>query len=341
MPAVRSFFLFSALAISASAQAAESWATEEVRISSDPGVVLAGTLRRPVTSQSARSPTLVFFWGSGPSGRIGLSPFMERLLNDGIAVLEYDKRGVGQSTGQFVDTLRNMETDAAAVVAYLRSRKDVDPARIAVAGLSQGGAVGPAVAAKDPNIAAVVMFAGPAATIDTRGPVNLIVMRDMLAKVGMQAPAIKRIEDASQRLFEAQGRSAAASEIKELEEGVVRAFVDGGFPRPQAEGALNTLNSIVGEARNAKFGETLSKVRAPVLALYGSADTVVAPEPNIASAKTALAGNRDATVVEVPDITHGFRHETNISEAEQKYAGPIAAPEVIDMVARWLKQRLR
>jgi pimeloyl-ACP methyl ester carboxylesterase len=269
---------------------------------------------------------------------------MERLLGDGIAVLEYDKRGVGQSTGQFVDTLNNMETDAAAAVRYLRTRPEVDPRRIALVGHSQGGAVAPAVAAKDPAIAAVIMFAGPAAPPFPPGPgheINLVIMKDMLAKAGADPAAIKQVSDAAERLFEAEARNSPQSDIAPLREAVIAGFIACRFNRPQAEGALATLNSIFLEAWNVRFAETLAEVRAPVLALYGSKDQNVLTPRDMPAAKAALAANRDATVVEIAGVDHWFRHVTNVSDLEKRYLGSIAAPEAIKLAGDWLDAHLR
>jgi pimeloyl-ACP methyl ester carboxylesterase len=268
---------------------------------------------------------------------------MERLLGDGIAVLEYDKRGNGQSTGQFVDTLENMETDAAAAVRFLRTQPEVDAKRIALVGHSQGGAVAPAVAAKDPGIAAVVMFAGPVAPPVPPGPgheINLVILKDMLAKGGADSAGVNQVSEAAERLFEAEAREAPPSETASLREAVIQGFVACKFNRSQAQGALETLNSIVLEALNAHFAQTLSKVRAPVLALFASDDVHVVTARNMPAAKAALAANRDASVVEIADVDHWFRHVKNVSAVERSYRGSIAAPEAIKVAGEWLDAHL-
>jgi len=311
-----------------------AWAAEDVRIASAPGVVLAGTLRTP--AGPGPFPTVLLLGGSGPGVRGGTSPLMERLLADGMAVLEYDKRGVGRSTGEFVDSLRNMETDAAAAVRYLRNRSDMDASRIALIGHSQGGAVAPALAARDPAIAAVVMLAGPVRPVKP-GKVNLIIMKDMLAKAGAAPAAIQQVAEASDRLFEAEARKAPPSEIAPLQEAVIQGFIACKFTRPQAEGALATLNSIVVEAWNTNFDQTLARLRAPVLALYASEDEHVSTPDNLPAAKTALAANPDAKVVEIADVNHGFHRVKNLRD----HQSGTMVPEVIDMVADWLITRLQ
>lgn len=330
---------FSVVAIPLRAEALhQQWLAKEVRIPSDQGVVLAGTLRTPGGRGPGPFPAVLLVGGSGPGARGGLSPLMERLLGDGIAVMEYDKRGVGQSTGEFVDSLRYMETDAAAAVRYLRSLEYLDGDRIALIGHSQGGAVAPAVAAKDPAIVAVVMLAGPVAAVKP-GKVNLIIMKDMLAKAGADPAAIKQVAEASDRLFEAEARNAPRSEIAPLQEAVIQGFIACKFTRAQAAGMLATLNSIVFEAWNARFDLTLASVRAPVLALYASEDEHVSPD-NLPAAKAALARNPDAKVIEIAGVNHGFRHVKSDSALEKDHLGSFSAPEMIETVGDWLNARL-
>lgn len=320
-----------------------AWLSEDVSITSSPGVVLAATLRTPTSHGSRPFPAVLLLGGSGPGWRGGPSPLMARLLGDGIAVLEYDKRGNGKSTGEFVDSLGNMETDATAAVKYLRNRADIDGSRIALVGHSQGGAVAPAVAAQDSAIAGVVMLAGPAAPPTVPGPgheINLVIMKDMLAKAGSTPVAIEQVSQASERLFEAETGNATPSEIARLREAAIQGFIACKFDRARAEGALATVNAIVLEAMNTHFDLTLASLHAPVLALYAAEDEHVSTPRNMPAAKSALSANPDATVVEIADVNHGFRHVTNVSALEKSYSGPIGAPEAIRLIGDWLDAHL-
>jgi len=316
---------------------------EDVQIASDPGVTLAGRLRIPATQGRGPFPAVLLLSGSGPGLRGGFHLLEERLLGDGIAVLTYDKRGNGQSTGQFVDTLANMTTDAAAAVRFLRSRSDIDAARIAIAGHSQGGAVGPAVAARDPAIAAVVMFAGPAAGSPPPGPgneINLVILREMLLKAGVNPAAVARVTAAVEQLSEVEIRGGSPKEVEPLREQAIQAFMGCKLDREQAEGALAKTMSIILEAFSTHFDRTLASLRMPVLALYGSRDVIVPSADNMPAAKKALAANPDAQVIEIADMDHNFHHGQNASAQEQAYPGPIAAPEVLTLTADWLDVHL-
>jgi hypothetical protein len=149
------------------------YTTLDVRIPSAAGVELAGTLTLPAGAPpGGRVPAVVTISGSGPQDRDetipmvkGYAPFREvadTLARRGIAVLRYDDRGFGQSTGSYATaTSLDFAEDVRAVLAWLRQRPEVDPRRIALVGHSEGGLVAPMVAADDPLLAGVVLMAGP------------------------------------------------------------------------------------------------------------------------------------------------------------------------------------
>ncbi|MFP6616862.1 MAG: alpha/beta fold hydrolase, partial [Candidatus Hydrogenedentota bacterium] len=93
-----------------------------------------------------------------PSYRVHANAFLRK----GLAVLVYDKRGVGNSDGDFsVSTNDDFVQDAVAAVRYLRSRNDVDSLRIGLLGSSEGGWLTPEVATLAGDIAFVVNRCGP------------------------------------------------------------------------------------------------------------------------------------------------------------------------------------
>src|SRR5215470_10902757 len=158
-----------------SASAGAPFTAEEVTVQAQ-GFTLAGTLLLPKAGPRP-FPAVIMITGSGQQTRDepiplpGLKdykPFRqiaESLAGAGIAVLRVDDRGVGGSTGR--DTLAQATTsdfadDTRAQVAYLRTRSEIDPAKIALVGHSEGGIIAPMVAASDPRIAAIALLAGSA-----------------------------------------------------------------------------------------------------------------------------------------------------------------------------------
>src|SRR5262249_41731106 len=76
--------------------------------------------------------------------------------------LAYDKRGVGESTGDFKAVpFMDLADDGLAALAYLKSRKEIDTKRIGVWGLSQGGWLGPLAASRSSDVAFVIAVSGP------------------------------------------------------------------------------------------------------------------------------------------------------------------------------------
>ena len=123
-----------------------AYESEEVTFdNTDAKVTLAGTLTRP--RSTGPHPAVILLTGSGPQNRngelFGHKPFLliaDYLTRHGIAVLRYDDRGVGESTGDFDRaTSADFAADAAAAFAFLKSKKDIDPSRIGLLGHSEGG----------------------------------------------------------------------------------------------------------------------------------------------------------------------------------------------------------
>jgi len=83
------------------------------------------------------------------------------LTRQGFVVLRVDKRGVGQSTGNYdVSTSEDFAADVLAGVEYLKTRKEVDAEQIGLIGHSEGGLIAPMVAVKSNDVAFIVLMAG-------------------------------------------------------------------------------------------------------------------------------------------------------------------------------------
>ncbi len=149
-----------------------------------PEVTLAGTLTLP--RGAGPFPVALLICGSGPHDRdealLGHKPFLvisDYLTRHGIAVLRYDKRGVAKSTGSYaLAKTSDFATDAEAGIAYLKTRKEIDPHRIGLIGHSEGGTIAPLVASRNPEIAWIVLLAGTG----LRGDEILFLQQALIAK---------------------------------------------------------------------------------------------------------------------------------------------------------------
>jgi len=112
-------------------------------------------------------PGVVFTHGSGDAGRDNFRYAMEAeyLADHGIAVLLYDKRGVGSSTGDWkTASFEDIAGDAVAAFKFLRSRPGIHSGRVGFRGASQSGYVLPIAAAREPAVAFVVLLSPPMVT---------------------------------------------------------------------------------------------------------------------------------------------------------------------------------
>ena len=126
------------------------------------GIKLAGALTVP--RSGGPFPAVLLITGSGPQDRdetiLGHKPFLvlaDYLSRRGIAVLRVDDRGVGGSTGKTSEaTSADLAEDVLAGVAFLQSRKEIDPSRIGLLGHSEGGIIAPLVASRSRDVAFIV-----------------------------------------------------------------------------------------------------------------------------------------------------------------------------------------
>jgi len=330
----------SALASVPVTQAAAAQATQapraatvlDLRIPSAPGVVLAATIRLP--AGKGPHPALVIQSGSGRSKRGGYVPLEHRLNDSGIATIEFDKRGVGQSTGTFTDTMQAMEADLEATIAWLRKRPDIDGARIALLGHSQGAAAVPAVADRDGRLAAIVFLAGP---VGQRGSMFLDRMRAQLVEGGHAPAAADQVVKATQTWMEDRSSLAPATRVAKARAALVGSFEAAGFTAAAAEGATKVLdNAQVLSMYQAAPGTALSHLRIPVLAVFGARDEIVASQANAATA--ALADNPKALVIEVPGANHGFGYRHADAPARANTAdGPWLSLLPKGLITDWLR----
>jgi dienelactone hydrolase len=161
---------------------------------------LAGTLYLP--SGAGRHPAVVWVHGSGEQPRLNYGPIVAGLVEDGIAVFSYDKRGVAESGGDCCTSPGNynlVAADADGAVLAVRSHPDVDPNKVGFYGASEAGWVVPLADARlSKPVAFTALVDGPAVTTGEEK-----VWSDAAGE-GDEAPLTEaRKAEATQRLEEA------------------------------------------------------------------------------------------------------------------------------------------
>lgn len=145
--------------------------TEGVTFTAADGTRLAGTLYLPHGGGGPR-PAAVMIHGSGAQDRHGYASIIgvlaDALAAEGRVALAFDKRGVGDSAGDWrTASFSVLADDVAAAAAYLSTRIEVDAKRIGFAGSSQAGWVAATAIARGARPADVFMLgaAGAAMTV--------------------------------------------------------------------------------------------------------------------------------------------------------------------------------
>ncbi len=112
-------------------------------------------------------PLIVLSHGSGPDNTATNARFVLPLVQRGLAVLRFDKRGVGKSGGEFSKAFAHMTVlagDLVAAVDFVRADPRIDASRIGLMGQSQAGWVVPEAAVRSPDVSFVILTSGPTVT---------------------------------------------------------------------------------------------------------------------------------------------------------------------------------
>ncbi len=307
-----------------------------------PQVTLAGTLTLP--RGTGPFPVALLICGSGPHDRdealLGHKPFLvisDYLTRHGIAVLRYDKRGVAKSTGSYaLATTLDFASDAEASVAYLKTRKEIDPKRIGLIGHSEGGTIAPYVASRNPEIAWVVLLAGTG----LRGDEILFLQQGLIAKSqGVPDDIITKSHDLNAKLYAAARAEKNPANMNANLDAVMQADDLGKqMSAAQRSAAIQQLNTPwFLEFISYDPAPALMKTKCPVLALNGGNDLQVPPKQDLAAIHKALqdGGNKDFQTIEMPGLNHLFQHSTTGSPSEYGTIEETFSPEALELMTTW------
>jgi pimeloyl-ACP methyl ester carboxylesterase len=317
---------------------------EEVTFSNDQAhLSLSGTLTLP--PGSGPFSVAVLLSGSGPHDRDetieGHRPFLvlaDHLTRKGIAVLRFDKRGVGKSTGNYAEaTTQDFSADAQAAVAYLKTRKDIAPKQIGLIGHSEGGLLAPLVASHSSDVAWVVLLAAPA----LKGEDILLLQSELIMKVaGIDEEQISRTLDFNKQTYALARQEIDPAAFETKLNALVQSTGMGALVPPA------TLQAQVRTMASPWFRDildydpvpALQKTLCPVLALNGQKDLQVPPKENLSKIKKTLqdAGNKDFQTTELPGLNHLFQHAPTGSPAEYGAIEETVAPEALDAISDWV-----
>ncbi len=322
----------------------------------DGGHVLAGTFTRP--TEGGPFPAVILITGSGPQDRdealMGHRPFLvlsDHLTRRGIAVLRFDDRGIGESTGDFASaTSRDFASDALAGVAYLKTRQDVAHEAIGLAGHSEGGLIAPISATQSDDVSFIVLMAGPGIT----GEQILYAQGALIARAaGATEEQIARSREQQEAIFailkSEPDYAAAAEALEEMMRDGFSALTDD--ERAQAgitdQASLDNMISTQIQQVNTPWfryfltfdpASVIEQVTVPVLAINGEKDLQVPYEENLREIEAALqrGGNTDYEIHALPDLNHLFQYSETGSPSEYGTIEETWSVESMELIADWI-----
>lgn len=319
----------------------------------DASLTLAGTFTYPENQDNI--PAVILISGSGPQDRneefLGHKPFFvlaDHLTRNGIAVLRFDDRGTGKSTGDFSSaTTMDFVTDVLAAVEYLKTRTDISLGKIGLIGHSEGGLVAPLVSVESDDIDFIVLMAAPGMP----GKEILRLQTELILKAnGMNEDEIKKTVDINMKLYDIvlseEDSSIAVKKLKEVfdesysemsEEEKNRIGNPDAYFQQQTRILLNPWFKFF-----LKYDpyETLTKVNVPVLAVNGEKDLQVPPKENLSLIEKAFkeGGNENYKIVELPGLNHLFQEAETGSPNEYSQIKQTIAPSALNLITDWIKE---
>ncbi|MFM2011577.1 MAG: hypothetical protein RLZZ396_361, partial [Planctomycetota bacterium] len=327
---------------------------------------LAGTITFPKGfDPKLQYPAVVFVTGSGPQDRdetIGKhKPFREianYLASQGMVVLRYDDRGVGQSSGEFIKaTSLDFADDAMAVWQFARQIEGVDRSRVGLLGHSEGGIIGPMVAAWQREVGFLILIAPPvlpgseilSSQIDRIAEIEGVGQEDRAAAKALQI----ELQQIALR-FPPDDESA----LSEVRRAIVQRWDTlGRLSQSVAAADEGARKKIVIDAITAQFKGLQSPwmrqflaydpssnwvlFDCPVLAVWAEKDTQVLYEPNLKKLESIVTHNMNlkADMVVLSGLNHLLQRADTGLPDEYDQIDQTIDPIALDTFGNWLKKR--
>ncbi|MEM7210561.1 MAG: alpha/beta fold hydrolase [Pseudomonadota bacterium] len=307
----------------------------EIRFPSDAdGITLEGTLLHP---GAGPAPVVIMVSGSGPQDRDetigGRKPFRviaEDLVKRGVASFRFDDRGIGGSGGTQDTTLEEVDADLSGALRAVCGRAEVDPTQIGFLGHSAGAINVARLLGRNAGAAFGVMLAGPAVHGEA-------LLRE---QIRLRLQLLGKTEAEQMRNDETVGALIAAARrgpdlLKATAEGL--ALQDNADPDWSARQI-----EFFGSKMSRSFVESdpatdLSKVTAPMLALYGMSDWQVEPHINTKAAREAMINSPEAKVLMLEWHDHLLQFVPNMDPMVA--LGPAPSPQAMEILGDWIEDR--
>lgn len=319
-------------------------------------IKLGGSFTFP--KEGSNFPAVVLITGSGWEDRdetiFNHKPFLviaDYLTRKGFAVLRFDDRGGGASTGNIKEaTSLDFVKDVKAAVDYLKTRKEVNQNKIGLIGHSEGGMIAPIVATERKDIAFIILLAGPGLT----GEEILIRQTELISKAeGIPDQEIEKNLKLSKSIYSEIRKSKDSDEANERVTKLLEKYVETLSDSEKTE-LGDTKAFIERQSKTVtspwftyflKYDPVpvLEKVKCPVLALNGEKDLQVPPKEDLAAIEKALkkGKNKHFKTQLLPGLNHLFQSAQTGSPNEYGKIEETFSPIALQSIGDWLKEILR
>ncbi len=313
-------------------------------------IIITGTITVP--KHVKNPPVVILISGSGPQDRnseiLNHRPFWviaDYFTKNGIAVLRYDERGVGQSTGKFNGaTSYDFATDASLAVDYLKTRNDIDAKRIGILGHSEGGIVAPLVATQRKDIAFLILLGAPGYN---GADILLMQQEEISLGMGISKDTVAATKQFNSGLYKILLEEKDDKQLKNKVANYVTNQMqqNGVTDKKTIDEAIDNTLQIYTEKWMLTFMRhepipVLKKVKCPVLAITGSKDLQVPATENLAAIKKALTegGNKKVTAINLPNHNHLFQETETGLPSEYETIEQTFSPIALEKMLEWLQK---
>lgn len=296
-------------------------------------VTLAGSLYVPKTR--GQHPAILFLHGSGPETRWGANRFWaDYFARGGVAALIYDKRGSGESTGNWETAdFNDLAGDAVAGIHLLEQRPPINGKQIGIYGHSQGGSLAPLVAAKSGSVGFVISSAGTGISMFES---ELYSWHQELQSQGLTGKTLKNADEFLRRAAEFVASGDHGREKWITAQNSERSqpwykFVDP--PLKDSE-----FWSLFPRIANYDPSEYWRQLHVPALIIQAGDDNDVPTERSVAAIRRALssAAVSDYTILLLPGAPHTFIVH---AKSGQPFHWPYLYHGYADLLVAWVRYR--
>ncbi|WP_052631284.1 alpha/beta hydrolase family protein [Pseudoxanthomonas suwonensis] len=287
-------------------------------------------------------PAVVFVHGAGPTDVSGRDPGFngsyDRLRavfrRTGIATVAWTKAGDGCSEGGYAAdaVLVDRASETVAAVAALRQRQDIDPERIGLWAISQGGWIAPMAAVRDPRIAFLIVVSGPGreAGADTAYHFSQLLRRQGVGDAEAdQAAATLR------RALAIAGAGGSREEFLAATAPLER------YPLFARMGIGDTAETDwLGPDHLLRADTYLAQLRQPTLAIFGDRDVMVDWRASVDAYRDAFArgGNPALTIRVFEGADHGLFPAIDRPRDREERGRTAYVDGYPELMAGWLQE---